>query len=67
MLKIAGSADAAVVNFFHARVATLLDDLGCKIDLVMRRANAGAELRNEIARIRLRNRCRINAIAFEQS
>lgn len=43
-----GSADAAVVNLFHACCPTLLDDFGCKIDLVLRRANAGAELGHEL-------------------
>jgi len=52
MLQIAGGADAAVVDFPHALVATLLDNFRRKIDLVMRRTNAGTELHDQIVRLR---------------
>ena len=47
-LQIARSADAAVVNFVHASVATLLDDLRGEIDFVMRRTDARTELHDQI-------------------
>jgi hypothetical protein len=50
MLEITGGADAAVENLLDARVATLTDDLCGEINFVMRRPNAGTQLRNEIAR-----------------
>ena len=62
MLEIAGSADAAVVNLFDACVATLLDDFCRKINLVMRRANAGAQLRNQFTGFNSKP-CRIDSIA----
>jgi len=52
MLQIASCADAAVVDFPHALVATLLDNFRREIDLVMRRTNAGTELHDQIARLR---------------
>ena len=36
------------MNFLHAKRATLSDNLGCEIDLVMWRANAGAELNDHV-------------------
>lgn len=52
MLQIARCADAAVVDFPHALVATLLDNFRREIDLVMRRTNAGTELHDQIGRLR---------------
>ena len=49
-LQIAGSADTAVVNLFDTGVTTLPDNFRGKINFVMRRPNARAQLRNQIAR-----------------
>lgn len=48
VLEIARGADAAVVNFTDTSRATLRHDLRRKIDFVMRRANAWAELHDEV-------------------
>ena len=40
------------MNLANACGAALLDNVGSKINLVMRRANAGAELHNQIGRVR---------------
>ena len=48
MLKITGSADAAIVNFFDTGIAALPDNFRGEINLVMRRPNARAQLRNHI-------------------
>ena len=50
-IDMAGGADAAVVNLFHAFAATLLDNFRREIDFIMRRANAGAQLNDEIRTI----------------
>ncbi len=47
-LKITRGADAAVVNFTNAGVATLLQNLRGEIDFIVRRANAWTELHHEI-------------------
>jgi len=41
MVQITGGAHSWIVNFLHAMGATLSDNLGGEIDLVMWRANAG--------------------------
>jgi len=43
-VEMASGADATVVDFEHALRLTLFDNLRCEIDLVVRRANAWAEL-----------------------
>ena len=48
MLKITGGADAAIVNFFDTGIAALPDNFRGEINLVMRRPNARAQLRNQI-------------------
>lgn len=48
VMKIAGGADAAVVDFFNAERATLTDDFGGEIDFVVRRANARTELHDHL-------------------
>jgi hypothetical protein len=48
MLKITGCADAAIVNLLDTGVTTLPDNFRGKIDLVMGRPNARAQLRNHI-------------------
>src|SRR5438477_1652514 len=50
MFQIAGRTDTAVVNFFDTGIATLPGNFGGEINFVMRRPNAGAELRDQIAR-----------------
>ena len=50
-LQIAGCADAAVVNLLDTGVTTLPDNFRGKINLVMRRSNAWAQLRNQITRL----------------
>ena len=47
-MQIAGCADAAVVNLLDTGVTTLPDNFRGKINLVMRRPNARAQLRNHI-------------------
>ena len=49
--KITGGAHAGVVDLLNVERATLLDDFGRKIDLVMGWANTGAELHDQIGRI----------------
>lgn len=64
---MAGGADSAVVDFFNPVIPNLLNNLRRKIDFVMRWANAGTELNDQIRRFRvefrmhLRNRTRDNA------
>jgi hypothetical protein len=45
-MQITGSAHAAVVDFEHALRSTLFDNFRREIDLVMRRANTWAELKD---------------------
>jgi len=47
-MKIAGGADAGVVDLLNAERAGLPDDFGGEIDFVVRRANAGAELHDHV-------------------
>ena len=49
---VARSAGAGIMDLFHASGAKLIDDLCGKIDFVMWRPNAGAQLDNEVGRIR---------------
>ena len=49
MFQIAGSADTAVVNLFDTGIPTLPDNFRREINFVMRRSNAWAQLRNQIA------------------
>ena len=49
--QIARRADAAIVDFFHAEFAALRDHIRRKIDFVMRRPDAGAELYDQSRRI----------------
>ena len=66
-IDMAGSTDAALVNFVHALGAALFDDFRAEIDFVMWRTNAGAQLHNQVERLRsearahLRNRIRDDA------
>ena len=55
--EIAGGAHAGIVHCRNAEIATLPDNLRGKIDFVMRRANAGAELNHKIGRARTKLRC----------
>src|SRR5262249_26769166 len=48
--QITGSARAGVVDVLYTERAALLADFGGKIDLVVRRANAGAELHDHVRR-----------------
>ncbi len=48
MIEIARGADARIMNFIQACRATLLHNFRREIDLVMRRANTRAELRDDI-------------------
>ena len=50
-MKIAGGADARVVDLLNAERAALPDDFACEIYFVVRRANAGAELHDHVRRI----------------
>ena len=43
-MQVAGGADAGIVNLFHSQHAALPDNFRRKIDLVVRRTNARAEL-----------------------
>src|SRR5438477_10554861 len=47
-LRFTSRAGARVMYLRHTRAAKLPNDLGCEIDLVMRRPNTGAELRDNI-------------------
>lgn len=47
-IGMAGGADAAFVDLFHALGAALLDDLRREIYFIMRRANAGTELHDHV-------------------
>jgi hypothetical protein len=47
-IEMAGGADAAVVDLFHALGAALLDDLSGEIDFVMGRSNAGTKLDDHV-------------------
>lgn len=49
MFQIASSADTAVVNLFDTGIPTLPGNFGGEINFVMRRPNARAELRDQIA------------------
>ncbi len=51
---MAGGADAALVNLAHTGGATLGHDLRREIDLVMRPANARAELHHQISGVHLK-------------
>ena len=48
MLQIAGGADVAIVHVFNARVPALPDNLGRKIDFVMRRPDAWTQLHDQV-------------------
>ncbi len=45
-----GGADARVVDADHTVISTGPNNLGCEINFIMRRTNAGAELHDEVAR-----------------
>ena len=47
-IEVTSGAYAGVVNFFHAKRAALPDNFRCEIDFVMRRANTGAELHDDV-------------------
>ena len=47
-MKIADGADVRVVDLLNAKLAALPDDFAYEIDLVVRRANAGAELHDQV-------------------
>jgi len=49
--RVNGSARAGVVDVLNAERATLPDDLGGEIDLVMRWANTRTELHDHVRRI----------------
>ena len=48
MIQIARSADAGIMNFFHAERATLPDDFRGEIDFIMRRTNTRAQLHDHV-------------------
>lgn len=50
-IQIAGGADAGVVDVLKTWRATLLDDVSCEIDFVVRWANARTELHDHLRRI----------------
>ena len=51
-MGMARCAPARVVDFFHPKRATLLDNFGRKIDFVMRRTNTRAQLHDHVRGIR---------------
>ena len=50
MLQVTSSANLVIVNLFDPALATLLCDLGRKINFIVRRTNAGTQLDDEIGR-----------------
>ncbi len=56
LIEIAGGADTTVVDLPNASNTALLDDVSCKIDLVMRRTNARTELDDQAGGIRSKAR-----------
>ena len=66
-IDMTSGADAAVMNCVYALRAALFDNFRGEIDFVMRWTNAGAQLHNQVARLRsevcahLRDRIRDNA------
>src|SRR5205085_10294414 len=55
MFQIASRADTAVMDVVDTGIPALPDDFRSKINFVMRRSNAWAQLRNQLTRLNPKN------------